>query len=101
MSYHWEPKWVRRKLVIEGVTIETCIDLTTGMLVCPACVDIDSLCPSEDRPSTALPKGTPTFFFTVIDLLRHMKAHRESAWRKRVEEEEEAEEEFVEGESEE
>ena len=100
MSYHWEPQWIRRKFEIDGVTIETCVDITTGMIVCPACTDVDALCPSEDKPNSALPRGTPTFFFSIADLIRHMKAHRESAWRKRVEEEEEAEEEFVSGEEE-
>ncbi len=100
LSYHWEPRWVRRKFEIDGITIETCVDLATGMIVCPACVDVDSLCPHEDKPTSVIPRGSPSFFFSVTDLLRHMRAHRESAWRRKVEEEEEAEEEFVSGEEE-
>jgi len=100
MTYYWEPKWVRRKFEFEGVLIETCIDLNTGLIVCPECVDIDALCPSEDRPNTAVPAGTPTYFFSIADLLRHLSAHRESLWKKTTVEEEEAEEEFVSGEGE-
>ncbi len=101
MSYYWEPKWVRRKFEYEGVTIETCMDLSTGLLVCPECVNVDVLCPSEDKPNNVIPSGAPTYFFSLLDLLRHMSAHRESTWKKRVEVEEEAEEEFISGESEE
>ena len=101
MAYRWEPRWIRKRFEVDGVVIETCVDTTTGMIVCPICVDVESLCPYEDKPSIALPRGNPTYFFSINDLLLHIKAHRESLWKKRVEEEEEAEEEFVESEQEE
>ncbi len=88
LSYYWEPQWVRKVFVFNGVEIETCQDLVSGLIVCPICVDIDKLCPSRDRPSNVLPPENATFFFSLEDLYRHLYAHRESAWRTALEVEE-------------
>ncbi len=93
----WEPKWIRKKIKIsEGVEIETCVDIVTGLILCPICSDIDKICPSSTEPSTVQPPSNTTYLFSPIDLLHHLKAHRESAWKistVEVEEEEESTEE--------
>jgi len=100
MSYHWEPQWIRKRVVVDGMELEVCQDLSTGLYLCPLCIDIDRVCPSESKPSTVVPDKA-TYFFSLQDLVRHLHAHRESRWREAaVSVEEEAEEEFVSGEEE-
>ncbi len=89
MGYFWEPKWIRKKLEIApGIYIETCVDLSTGLILCPLCANIEEICPSSDNPSTTIPKGGLTYFFSISDLLNHIRAHGEASWRTKVEEEE-------------
>lgn len=96
MAYYWEPRWIRKRITLaEGIAIETCLDLTTNLLVCPICVDIDKLCPYTDKESSAMPPPNISYFFSEEDLIRHIQAHREAAWRHtaiHIEEEEESEE---------
>ncbi len=73
MSLSWEPRWVRVKLEYAGIRIETCKDLVTGMILCPICADIERICP-EGKETNITEVGTPTFF-TVIDLINHMRTH--------------------------
>jgi len=105
LTYYWEPRWVRRSITIaNGITIETCLDLTTNLLVCPLCVDIDKLCPYKDRESDVVPPANASYFFSEEDLIRHIYAHKEASWRHIVvyaETEEEEEEEQEEEEEEE
>ena len=99
MSYYWETQWIRKKIPIEdGVEIETCVDLTSGLIICPLCADISKLCPSYDKPINVSPPENAAYFFNVIDLIKHMKAHKESSWKISItiEEEEESESELEE-----
>lgn len=99
LSYYWEPRWIRKSVTIaDGIVIETCLDLTTNLLVCPLCVDIDKLCPYRDRESDAAPPTNASYFFSEEDLVRHIYAHKEALWKHAIayteaEEEEEGEQE--------
>ncbi len=96
MSYEWETRWIKKKFkVVGGLEIETCLDLSTGLILCPLCADISKICPSTTEPSSvSISRGM--YFFSIEDLYRHMIAHtRSSEWEKHVvisEEEEEGEE---------
>ncbi|MEM1541750.1 MAG: hypothetical protein QW101_03790 [Ignisphaera sp.] len=104
MSYGWEARWIRKRYKMgEGLEVETCQDLTSGLIVCPLCVDISHLCPSFAEPSTASVSIDAIFFFSSEDLFHHMKAHvKAGEWSKHISSEVEEEgEEYVEGEGEE
>lgn len=103
MSHGWEARWIRKKIKMsEGLEIETCIDITTGLVICPLCADISVLCPSSTEPTTTALPSNAVLFFTSSDLFHHMKAHaRSSDWRIYVSSEEEEEEEIGEEEEEE
>ena len=97
MAFRWTPQWSRKKFRYEGMEIETCIDITTGLILCPICVDIDNICP-KGRKSLQISPEKAIYFFTVQDLIEHMKAHTTSPWEKKripiiTEEEEEENEE--------
>ncbi|RLG87936.1 MAG: hypothetical protein DRO15_03970 [Thermoprotei archaeon] len=84
MVFRWNPKWSRRKFIYEGMEIETCVDLITGLILCPICTDIDNVCP-EGKGDTQVVPEKAAYFFTVQDLIEHIKAHATSSWeRKRV-----------------
>jgi len=95
---YWEPKWVRKLFRVGATEIETCVDETTGLIVCPLCVNIDELCPAKSdyagsRTRERYIDESVQTFFTVEDLVQHMINHSriESAKRSRLEEEEEIE----------
>lgn len=87
----------------EGIEIETCVDIATGLIVCPLCVDPAKLCPSYSEPTPGVPNSNALLFFNADDMFFHMKAHAKSGeWRSyEVGEEEEIEEEESEEEAEE
>lgn len=74
MSLFWEPKWVRKLLKFEGIEIVTCEDLSSGLIVCPICEDIDELCP--EGKTTSRVKENMLTFFTPKDLILHIKTHK-------------------------
>jgi hypothetical protein len=99
MSYTWEPKWVKKKIkVSEGIEIETCYDISTGLMLCPLCVNISRMCPSTTEPTNFIPENVP-YFFSPEDIVYHMKTHTKIIEGKKLYIEIEAEEE--EGEEEE
>ncbi|MEM1650039.1 MAG: hypothetical protein QXX47_04110 [Sulfolobales archaeon] len=78
---------------IEGRTIETCRDTTTGLIICPICTDISRICPS-DREYGSITPDKAVYFFTEDDLRNHIEAHsRSSEWGKITTFTEESEEE--------
>ncbi|ADM26947.1 conserved hypothetical protein [Ignisphaera aggregans DSM 17230] len=85
MSYGWEAKWIKKKFkVVGGLEVETCQDLSTGLILCPLCTDISKICPSPTEPSST-PVSKGVYFFSIEDLYRHMIAHtRASEWGKYV-----------------
>lgn len=105
MAVGWEPRWVRKRLKMgEGIEVETCLDVVSGLILCPLCVDISRLCPSYTEPVAEPLAGEAMLFFAASDLFHHMRAHaRAGEWRPYAlgEEEEEEESEEIEEESEE
>lgn len=99
VSLFWEPRWRRVTLSIAGALVETCLDPSTNLLVCPACVKIDEVCPKDSDSIRSTVSG-PTFF-TVEDLIYHLKSHLMSNEAKRIIIRREEEEEGVEEEAEE
>ncbi len=92
MSLRWTPKWVIRKIKLDEAEVEVCFDETTKLYACPICVP-------QCRSGGLSNEGS--YFFSVDDLIEHLKAHKTTPWRVRkieaVEEEEtEDEEEEVE-----
>ncbi len=73
VALFWEPKWVRKKIYYEGIEIVTCQDKVTKSYLCPICVDIDEVCP-EGKETNVLDENMLTFF-TLEDLIRHMRTH--------------------------
>ena len=80
LSLSWEPKWVRVRLKYAGTEIITCKDLSTDLLVCPLCVDIDKLCPEGKETNIAV--DNIYTFYTLEDLVNHMIAHGSSKFMK-------------------
>ncbi|MEM4775012.1 MAG: hypothetical protein QW489_01460 [Sulfolobales archaeon] len=74
MSY-WEPRWVRKEFSSHGITVVTCLDLTTSLMLCPICstISIEELCPSDREGN--LPVADVPLFFSVDDLINHMRTH--------------------------
>ncbi|HDN75909.1 MAG TPA: hypothetical protein ENG05_02135 [Acidilobales archaeon] len=73
MTFFWEPRWVRKKIIYEGIEIYTCQDMVTKMYICPICSDIDKVCP-EGRTSSIVSEDMVTFF-TIEDLINHLRTH--------------------------
>jgi hypothetical protein len=100
MSYSWEPKWIRKKIAVaEGIEIETCYDASTGLMLCPLCVNVSKVCPSSTEPTTIIPENVP-YFFSPEDIVHHMKTHAKAIETRKLYTEVEVEEEEVEGEEE-
>ncbi|MGC8974685.1 MAG: hypothetical protein ACP5KB_00635 [Thermoprotei archaeon] len=98
MSLFWEPKWRRVSLNIDGVVIETCLDTSTNLLLCPVCVRINEVCP-KDGGSLRQIVDEP-LFFSLADLVSHLRSHTISGRVKRIVIKKEEEEESVEEEEE-
>jgi len=78
----WEPRWVRKKVYYEGIEVVTCQDLITKSYLCPICVNIDEVCP-EGKETNMLNERMITFF-SVEDLIRHMRSHATHKKAKRI-----------------
>lgn len=74
MSY-WEPRWVRREFRSHGISVTTCYDVTTSLILCPVCstMSIEELCP-ENREGS-IPLADVPLFASIEDLVNHMKTH--------------------------
>ncbi len=82
MALSWEPRWVRVKVKCGGIEVTTCKDLSTNLLLCPLCVDINKVCP-EGKETNISVEDVPTFF-TVEDLINHMKTHGSHRYSKKI-----------------
>lgn len=98
MSLFWEPKWRRVSLNVNGVVIETCLDISTNLLLCPVCVRIDEVCPKEGNPLKQI--VDEPLFFSLTDLVNHLRSHTVPGGIKRIVVKKEEEEESVEEEEE-
>ncbi len=74
MSY-WEPRWVRREIKSHGISIITCYDTTTSLIICPICstIAVDELCP-ENREG-GIPVADAPLFASPEDLINHLRTH--------------------------
>jgi hypothetical protein len=72
---YWEPRWVRKEFKSHGITVVTCLDLSTSLILCPLCssISIDDLCP-EGREGN-MPVTDTALFMSVEDLINHMRTH--------------------------
>lgn len=71
----WEPRWIRKDFKSYGISITTCYDITTSLIICPICstVKIEELCP-ENREGN-LPIADVPLFTSIEDLVYHMRTH--------------------------
>lgn len=83
MSY-WEPRWVRKEFRSHGITVVTCYDNTTSLILCPICstISVEELCP-EGREGN-IPVADAPLFASVEDLINHMRTHWHGKRYKRV-----------------
>lgn len=98
MSLFWEPRWVRKKYLVDGIEVITCEDEASGLILCPICEKVEEYCP--EGKSTSRARENINTFFTPRDLIYHLKSHKNQRNMKfriekfeEVEEEEEEEEE--------
>lgn len=98
MSLFWEPRWRRVSFDVDGVVIETCLDVSTNLLLCPVCVKIDEVCPKEGNSLKQV--VDKPLFFSLVDLVNHLRSHTMSSEIKRIVVKKEEEEESVEEEEE-
>jgi len=82
LSLTWEPQWERVKVSYAGMTVVTCRDRVTGLLLCPICSDIDRICP-EGKVISVLSEDM-VVFYTVEDLLHHLRSHGSKLFSKRI-----------------
>jgi len=81
VSLFWEPRWVRVKVSYKGVNIVTCQDMVSKLYICPLCSDVERLCP-EGRETNIIIEDATTFF-TIEDLINHLRTHAYSQTLKR------------------
>ncbi|MEM0474833.1 MAG: hypothetical protein QXS11_06025, partial [Zestosphaera sp.] len=77
----------------------TCLDTSTNLLLCPVCVKIDDVCPKEG--SSLRQVVNEPLFFSIIDLINHLRSHTVPGGIKRIVVKKEEEEESVREEEEE
>lgn len=82
MAYTWEPKWEVFEVNVEGIKFKTCRDRITGLIACPICIHAASKCLGEKPPSSYTYENA--FFYTVEDLIEHMKGYHLMGLKKRV-----------------
>ena len=61
MSLQWEPEWIEEIIEEEGIRVKVLKDKKTNLYACP-------ICGLGDHAS---------YFFTVKDLILHIRAHTE------------------------
>lgn len=91
MSYTWEPKWAEYHIEANGIILRTCIDKITGLIACPICINAKEVCldksakPSRAQRATSASTQGGSYFFTVDDLISHLKTYHLRNWEKRIE----------------
>jgi len=83
MAYTWEPKWEPFKVEANGIVITTCRDRITGLIACPICIHALSRCLGGGAPSDY--RFENSFFFSVDDLIHHIKTYHVRGWYRRIE----------------
>ncbi|MEM4481659.1 MAG: hypothetical protein QXK88_00750 [Desulfurococcaceae archaeon] len=83
MAYTWEPRWELFEVDHEGIRFRTCRDKITGLISCPICAHAASKCLGETPPVNY--KYENSFFYSVEDLIEHIKGYHLFEQKKRVE----------------
>ncbi|ADV65015.1 hypothetical protein [Desulfurococcus mucosus] len=83
MAYTWEPKWEPFKVSVAGMVFTTCRDRVTGLIACPICIHAVSKCLGGSQPPSYQYENS--FFFTVDDLISHLKTYHLRGWHRRIE----------------
>jgi hypothetical protein len=83
MAYVWEPKWELFEVKADGIVFRTCRDRITGMIACPICIHAASKCMGEPAPSNYPYENT--FFYSVEDLIQHLKNYHARGLKKKLE----------------
>lgn len=66
----------------EGIKFRTCRDKITGLIACPVCIHAASKCLGEKPPSNY--EYENSFFYTVEDLIEHLKGYHIHDLRKKM-----------------
>ncbi|MEM0326501.1 MAG: hypothetical protein QW733_05690 [Desulfurococcaceae archaeon] len=82
MAYTWEPRWEVLEVNYEGIRFKTCRDKTTGLIACPICIHAASKCLGERPPSSY--EYENTFFYSVEDLIEHLKGYHIHGLKKKI-----------------
>jgi len=82
MAYTWEPKWEVFEVEVEGIRFRTCRDKITGLIACPICIHAASKCLGEKTPLNYTYENA--YFYTVEDLLKHIKGYHLEGLKKRA-----------------
>ena len=83
MAYSWEPKWEPFEVSYEGVSFRTCKDKITGLIACPICLHAASKCLGEPPPKDYVYENS--FFYSIEDLIMHMKNYHLGELKKKLE----------------
>ncbi len=81
MALFWEPKWVRKTINYEGIELEVCFDEESKLFLCPVCNNPERYCPG-DSPTNIVSEDLVTFF-TLDDLIRHLRTHAHKIFESR------------------
>ncbi len=83
MAYTWEPRWEPVTLESHGIVIKTCRDRVTKMIACPICIHAASTCLGQDK-GLSESKSSTMFFFTVEDLIIHIRDYHAKKFLKKI-----------------
>ncbi|MEM1628983.1 MAG: hypothetical protein QXP02_05150 [Desulfurococcaceae archaeon] len=83
MAYTWEPRWEVFEVKTHGIELRTCRDKITGLIACPICIHAASKCLGQPAPSKEY-EYENSFFYTVDDLIEHLKNYHYSGLDKVV-----------------
>ncbi|MCY0868635.1 MAG: hypothetical protein OWQ48_05350 [Desulfurococcus sp.] len=67
-----------------GISFTTCRDRVTGLIACPICIHASSKC-LGGKPPAGDYRFENSFFYTLDDLIQHLKAYHLRGWHKRIE----------------
>ncbi len=83
MAYTWEPRWEPLKIEANGIVIHTCRDKVTKMIACPICIHAASKCLGKG-PMPSNYKDKNVFFFTVDDLITHIREYHAMRFLRKI-----------------
>jgi hypothetical protein len=72
LAYTWEPKWEAVRLESNGIILNTCREKVTGLIACPICLNASFTCLGKSATHAEM-KGEVSLFFSIDDLIEHIK----------------------------